>query len=393
MKKCILGIIAMASLAGICWFGYRQRPPAEKSSHGGTIAQRGEAMIDENALAVVKSIYLFKNDCGLWPYRLDELIPNYIESEAIANWHYQWEPSNWWQLTKFIDFPDTAVRYERSNDCEGWQLTDGIEGKSIDIRQPMPEGRVVPEEELTNNMLRQMRTRILAEPNKMLHYQGEVCWFWKRNRLLEARSACVRCLNKWPDHFWPIAMLAMIDSRLGHFAEAEDRLTTFIQGKEEFSHSFLLAQFYLGENHIEKALAILQEASSFRVEDLRDGMPSSDQPVGMMADVSLWRGAVISYRAKRYDTALRICDQWERFRNEKRKGADASYYTIRSACHLAMGQFDLAQAEVDSMIMLANRRRYFGDDIDELAKAIQRKDTRFVYETQEDLLKLVIEYD
>ena len=51
-------------------------------------------------------------------------------AEAVRGWHYDWHLSGRWQLTKFIDYPDWAVRYERRRDYEGWQLTDGID--SID---------------------------------------------------------------------------------------------------------------------------------------------------------------------------------------------------------------------------------------------------------------------
>jgi hypothetical protein len=350
-----------------------------------TAAQQGKAL--------VTAIYAFKNRCGLWPSSLAELVPEYATSETVRGWHYDCHLSGWWQLTHFIDYPGWAVRYERRKDQEGWQLTDGIDGIDLDIQQPKPRPARLPDEDLLERFQAVLRRRMVAEPGRKVHYQGALSWYYRRNDVPEARAVWVRCLELWPDHWWPNVMLAILDARLGSFAKAEHRLRLLMEKNLDLAHWFLFAQFYLGAGEEAKAFATLKRAADLPMRDLECGMYTRDQPLGMMAYGAAWRAALMAYRARRYDIAMAVCDRWERYRMEESRSADQSYYTIRAACHLAQGQFDQARAEAQEMIHLRQYGRHLGNDVEALLGAIDRRDKNFVYESKDGAFEMFVDYE
>jgi tetratricopeptide (TPR) repeat protein len=241
-----------------------------------------------------------------------------------------------------------------------------------------------------------MRRRITAEPQRMVHYQGWVSWLYRHKHFTEAREVCVRCLEGWPDHWWPTVMLSMIDARLGAFDEAEERLVRFTEKRAEFNVSFLLVQFYFQEGMEEKACEALKGALNLPIRHL-DNKPynlySSDQPRGMMAHRGPWKAALLAYQVKRYDLALAICARWERFREEATGVVDASFYTIRAACYLAQGEFERAQMNATKMIEVSRGHPQFGDNVEALMDAIERGDRTFVYATDERPLQMLLDYE
>jgi hypothetical protein len=396
MKRVVLLSLGALALAGAGWLAL--------SSGGCLLRMPGPSdpvSLQPRALAtaqqgtpIVTAVYEFKNRCGLWPCSLYELVPDYLPEEAGRGWHYEWKPSGWWHLTNYIDFPYWAVRYERRKDEEGWQLTDGMDGIDLNVQQSKPIARVIPQEELLNNLRAEMGRRMAAEPKRMLHYQGQVSWHYRRNELEEARAVCMRCLEVWPDHWWPNLMLSILDAQLGAFEQADLRFTRFTEQKADFNHFFLLAQFYLTQGQTERAFGALKQAATRPMGDLTDDMYTSDQPLGMMAYQGPWKAAVMAYRAKRYDVATAICDRWERYRIEKSPSADASFFAIRAACYLALGHFDQADEQIAEANRVRRSNRQLAKNVDQLSTAIERRDSSFVYDPGEGAaFTVLIEYE
>ncbi len=347
----------------------------------------------EQGRPIVTAIYQFKNRWGLWPTSFNELVPEYLTPEEVRDWHYSWQLSGRWHLSNYIDFPRAAVQYEKSAETERWQLTDGIDSVALPVTQPKPEANAIPQNELLRNFRVLMRRRLDAEPHRMIHYEGQIGWYYKRQHFTEAREACLECLQRWPDHWWPNVMLAMIDTRLGHFEQAEERLKSYIEKKNEFNYYLLLGQFYKLEGDTEKAMLSLKSGIGLPIKELQDGFYTVDQPLGIRADAGPWRASLMAYRAQRYDLAVAICDHWERYRKEDDDMYDASYFTIRAACYLARGEFEKAQQEVEEMRKVSVSTRHSGDDFEALEKAIERRDRSFVYEKDEDEVILFIDYE
>jgi tetratricopeptide (TPR) repeat protein len=396
MKRTGWGLFVLLVLAGIAYFvhGLAGRPTRVINADNKG-ALRDRALADtESGKRIVVAIYDFRNHWGLWPSSLRELIPKFISTEVLKGWHFNSRPSGWWQLTRHIDFPDWAVVYERRKDYEGWQLTDGEVGSELEVAQPKPADNTISEKQLLKNFQLLMKQRIEAEPERMIHYQGEISWYYGRKQFEEARKTCLRCLGLWPDHWWPVVMLSMVDAQLGSFKEAEQRLIQFTSEKKEFNYSFLLATFYFSQGQPEKAFATLKTAAQLPIRSIQDELYSRDQPKRMLSFMGPWRAAVEAYQAKRFDIALAVCDHWEQFRIEKDPSADCSFYTIRAACFLSQGQFYQARAQVSQMIRAKMNGRYLEDNVEDLANAIERRDASFVYQSQDyEPFSLLIEYE
>src|SRR5262249_9902067 len=59
---------------------------------------------------VVRALYAYHNEYGLWPMTLEELAPDYLDSAALYGWVYHWHPRGSWNLTDFTGYPFAAVR-------------------------------------------------------------------------------------------------------------------------------------------------------------------------------------------------------------------------------------------------------------------------------------------
>ncbi len=306
-----LGILSLLVLGMI----YASR---RTSAHGdtGRAQEEGRSRREElarNGDGIVAAVYEFKNRCGLWPCTMAELVPDYVSADAARGWRYEWRASGRWHLTHFVAPSETAVRYEHRADYEGWQITDGVNGSNLGVAPPARPATPPSREELLRSMNAVMRRRIAADPKQLTHHQGLVCWLFRRGEFAEARAACARTLEVWPEHWWPNLMLALIDARLGAAAQSEGRLVRLAQKRADFNHAFFLAYFYAATNRTDEAMETLRGAAVLPLRKLDADWVNTGQQLGVMPTWHPWVAALMALRAKRYDVALAVCDRWERY--------------------------------------------------------------------------------
>jgi HAMP domain-containing protein len=127
------------------------------------------------ATAVVDAVYRFRNDTGLWPEDLLELIPDYIH-EIPAEWEFIWggydnaRPSALRLLgplhTKLeYTFLASVSAVPAFQDTHGWRATCEGDSLPVHVRQFVP--KLVPRDEndRLKLALRILEQRVQREPN------------------------------------------------------------------------------------------------------------------------------------------------------------------------------------------------------------------------------------
>ena len=194
------------------------------------------------AVQAVSAIYAFKNKNGLWPFSLQELIPEFLDPSEKINWLYQWRPD----YCKLIDrsfLPEFAWAYEFDGEDSCWKITDGVNEKKIDFAQPLPKKLPINTDMLLRRRNALILRRIQEFPKALIHYKGQISISFKEERFKDAFVECQRCLERWPDHWWPNVMMSSIEKELGMKERAENRLVQRAKKTAIFSDYFFLWKF------------------------------------------------------------------------------------------------------------------------------------------------------
>jgi tetratricopeptide (TPR) repeat protein len=238
-----------------------------------------------------------------------------------------------------------------------------------------------------------MDRRLSETPQRIVHYKGLICWLYRRGHYEEARAVCQECLKQWPDHWWANAMLAHIDLRRGQGMKAGERLAKWVGQHEDFSHYFLLFHFHDAAGNREEAFKALRKGATLPIQDLHADL-SAGENVGKSGRTFLWKAVIIAYRAKNYEVALAICDNWEK-RVDELTNLEPAYLALRSACFLAKGDVARAKEQFRLLKEYKTTGRPIADNLESLEKAIEARDRNFAYEPWEgyEPFTLLVEYE
>jgi hypothetical protein len=352
--------------------------------------------IARDGRTVVAAIYQFHCERGLWPCELDDLVPEYIKRDELSNWQLAWFPDGYWHLTCYNNLADSAVRYIYRPDKEHWTITDGEYETDLDVIQPKPGATATNNQDLLINSIEEIQQRIQRYPNQIVHHKGLIAFLIRHGQLSAARAACMTCLQRWPDHWWPNAMLADIDARQGKCAEGEAHLRKWVEQYKDFARRYLLVDYlYYKADEPEKARVSLRQAARFPLDHLPIDLEAGEH-LGVHAYLLAGDGLMLAYREGWFDAALAVCDRWDEY-----EGWDHSYLAVRSAIHLATGNYDVAAGQLTRLQGILDRR---GNPdfapilhLSELQAAISAKDKAYRYPSSNFLqthrLQLLIDYE
>jgi hypothetical protein len=377
------GLLA-AALAAIVWeFTTYRRAFDWSDSPDGSSGERGhppfsarevQKLIDEGEPIIV-AIHRFRNDCGLWPQRLEDLDPDYLrltEHQKVI-WHYRWFPWGAWSITCFAGYPDAAIRYAIDKDGEGgWQIDTGEHAAALNIPRVEFDGNPPDEETLVANLTRELDRRIAREPDDYHHHRAKVWWLYKYGRLDQARRGCEVAEQRFPTERWPALMGAVLDARLGMFEAAEKRLTGRAAREGDFNWQFMLAQFYQHTDREREALDALHQATRFPFRGVKSHWEAS-----YMQDALGSEAALMAYQAGRQDTVLAVCDRWEEYWESEKRSTDASFLAFRAATYLNQGKFDAAAEQLALFKKMRWKRSHWARNFDPLKQAIDSRDQEF----------------
>jgi hypothetical protein len=342
----------------------------------------------EQGKPLVRAIYGYRSATGLYPARLDDLVPTYIAA-VPEGWEYtpqsREEPPRLRlhggfhsELTYHFARP-TNSKPPPGRWPEGWGYSqEGTEHFAGKDRIPVPPPQK-PKDELAAARLKELRRRVdVAKKDGGLldAYTRLISELVRLGRSDEARAACRHCIDA-VDARWCRVALAELDLRCGETAGL-DELVAWTRRSPSFPRYYALAQLYRQHGKTAEALAAIGEGVKHTSDVRNDEEIYSTEAICNEA-------ALFTYRNGRHDLILAICDKWERFVQAQGYG-DASYHAMRAATYLATGRQPEAAQEVDRAVRANEKSRTWADNLPTLERAIQAGDRNFVYEPDESPL-------
>ena len=293
-------------------------------------------------------------------------------------------------------FPHGMIAYSRSTAGESkWSFYDGNSDAAVGIDY-CPPSILDKARQGTRHIQETIKSRILAHPEALLHQKGLISFLYIRAEFEEAKLACVTCLERWPQHWWPNYMLGLIDIKCKNVEIGERRFLKWVEDGEDFHNYYFLAHFYFNAGERKKCRDALRIASKAPIGDWNGGRygfrETGEHFGGVSSDGCFYDASLMAYELDDLGLCLAICDRWDRFVTDERGYGDPGFRTMRAACYLNQDRLDLAAREIKS-VSRANFDSCQGKHVDRLTRAITSKDTRFRYIPDRSVLQqFVLDY-
>jgi hypothetical protein len=316
---------------------------------------------------IVEAIYQYREDVGVWPRGLGDLVPTYLPEEP-QGWRHVWAQHGYWSLTCFAGYPHSAVRFSVGPDTPGgWKVTGGDWDADLAGAPGEPRPDPADPQERHRRFVREMRRRIAGEPDDIDHRRKLIDVLVERGELAAARQECRECRDQFPRHWWPVLMRAILDHREQR-DQPERLLKEWAEQRGDFWHRYLLAQFYLLTGQDERGHAELQVAA-------RSGMLPRTAEISR-PDAAAWRAAALLLAKEDYHSVLALCGHWEDY--WRRERGDISFFAFRAAVYLKLGEFDKAREQIET----ADRKRLGREwaELVNLRRAVRERDRDFTYD-------------
>ena len=346
------------------------KPPTEAENR--KTAESGKPILD--------AIFRFNHENGLWPNDLDELVPRYAKEDEVRAWRYHTRNNGYWTLINYTGFPHSAVQFRFLKEKGGhWEISWGDDQAELKVPYAPPAQEKLPKKEVNKNLLATMAARIDRYPGQIIHHKGLVTLLMDRGLDAEARKACAKCLEIWPDIWWPNITLAILDARLNSKTDAEKRMVTWANRHKDFIHFYFLAHYYKAAGETEKSFAALRKATESPIIDHWDksGGKETGEILIWSNEVYLRYAAILAYQGKQIDLCLAVCNRWEKYVKEEKRHGDPGYAIFRAACFVNQGKCGEAIKLIDSMTEGPTNTGYqFDPGVQALRKAAQDKEVK-----------------
>ncbi len=285
----------------------------------------------ERGKPVVQAVYGYRSATGLYPARLDDLVPAYIAAVPEA-WQYTppsgERPPRLQLHGAFHSFLNYYFAGPNNSKLPPWMSPEGWEYNQEGTLHFQGRDRfpVTPfqksKDELSAVRLQELRRRVhVAKKDSGLldAYTQLISELVRLGRLDEARNTCRECIDGL-DARWCLMALAELDLRRGETAGL-DVFVAWTKQSPSFPRYYAVAQIYRQHGKTAEALAALREGLTHTLER-RNG----EETYG--PEYACYESALFAYRNGRHDLALAICDRWEQY---VKRSATASGAITRSA--------------------------------------------------------------
>jgi hypothetical protein len=329
---------------------------------------------------VVEAVYRYRDETGLYPATLDELIPAYITA-IPAGWGYS-PPSDGRPaklvfhgafhsfLTYYFARP-SGSQLPPETDPEGWEYnqegTYHFQGRD---RVPVPLSTKT-KDEIIALRLKELHRRVDAgkqDSSRPEAFKRLISELVRLGRFDEAATACRQC-GAETDGQWCRMALAELDLRRDSTVGL-DEFTAWVKRSPSFPRYYALAYLHRQHGKTADALAALREAAKYPLH-AKDELPFSPEYFG-------YDSALFAYRNSQHDLALSICDAWEHYVKSHGYG-DRSFHAVRAAAYLATDRQPAAAREVAHALEAYREHRTWADNLAPLEQAVEAGDRKFVY--------------
>jgi hypothetical protein len=340
-------------------------------------------LIEEKACAksaneIVAAIYQFHHERGLWPRDLDELDPDYLKRDRSRGWAYEtWYNGRWTLSSLSVDLREEVRFVHVSDDHAEWRIDLGESEMSLDLPHEPPVFQAVTAEDRLKRRRATLRSRIARYPNEILHHKGLISDLYKEGCFQDARDACLTCLERWPDLWWPNVMLSLIDLQLQETGRGQQKLLTWVEKHNDFGHYCILAYYLNRAGDNDNSAAALRKAAELPLKDISVEWEETHEHFGSLGALeSASRAVELAYRGERTELCLALCDRYQRYVEENY--GPKEYHLYRAACLLRQGK----QAEAGKEVDRASKCRYrccLGECVEKLKQAIKEGNRAFQY--------------
>lgn len=276
----------------ICWMllSYAVTRPEPIPPEARELAAQGQPIAD--------ALYRFKQEVGLWPEGLEDLVPQYLEG-VPSGWQYR-RANRWsgWTLQHY----DHGLVW-LTNDRSHWAV--GL-GRAMRIMQDRPAPALhvsVDPAILTERVFAELERRIERNPADIWHWQGKISLLMKLGRSDEALAACEQSYAHLPAHWWPryARARALIDRGDGE-QEVVD-FAAWADAHPRFAHYWYLSLLRRQLGDVSGAIAALDQMAGLPFERCDDDTYTRDSIVADAIEYARREGAL--------DTVKRLCDRWQ----------------------------------------------------------------------------------
>jgi tetratricopeptide (TPR) repeat protein len=373
---------------------------------------------------LVKAIYAYRNDRGLWPPYAEVLAPKFIPA-LPAGWQYT-VVDGWPQVAREIR-PRIFVGYDFDPDNRGWRAFGQLSDEKIPYAQEIPPEPKLTPEQRAEKVLAEYDRRLRAADDLPENWQNKGAYLHELGRLDDLKAFLEKAADHRPTFYWPRLALAVLEAERGggvgdpfaylpaaatapHTAPASAPTTAAtgpapapalattetttspataprapVTAGERFVQWAVTAPSFTNYFYVYAyARAVRNDAAAMRALELAMGQrltTGRDDPYRL--PYYLYRLARFAYQQGRYDTCLQICQEWadlDQAAKAAHQAQNRSYYPLAAAANLKLGNFDKAE----SLAQQAEIADEAGDhlwarQLDDLAMAIKRKDLAYTY--------------
>ena len=330
----------------------------------------------------MQAVYGYRNATGLYPARLDDLVPGYIAATPI-DWQYT-PPSDgrpprlqlhgaFHSYLNYYFARPSISKLSPGMWPEGWEYnqegTLHFQGRDKFPVTPFQKSK----EELIALRLQELRRRVdvAKRDSGLLHaYMQLISELVRLGQLDEARNTCRQCIDGL-DARWCLIALAELDLRRGESAGL-DAFVAWTRKVAKFPSVLRGRPGVSAARKGPRALAALSEGLKHTLDGRND-----EETYGPESEC--YESALFAYRSGRHDLVLAICDKWEQYVHAQGYGEE-SFHALRAASLLATGRQPEAALEVARAIQANGDERSPANDLGALECAIQAGDRNYVYE-------------
>ncbi len=367
---------AAALVAPIGWLTVLTGLPAALGQPAGGVPNEIHAACEKvirQSTPLVDAAREYRARRGLWPAKLADLVPEFLSNLPSSGIAYRWDPEG--KSTLWLDVASKSgagramhVIHVFAGLDRGWHA--GYEGrlrpqyKINPLRAPLPP----PSDADIDRALSETARRIEAAPKDPIHHQCRVSLLYNAGRFKPARAAALVWIRAFPRAFAPRYALIDIDRKL---LAGLERFESSVEWERKEHASF--ARWRLFNRATHSSLAVQRLPAAARLPFARD------EAEWLIAEMAAYEGAAHSYAVSRYRAAIQVCDAWQAAAETRFEPCDASYFAIRAACHLKLGEFDQAEANLKRLRTPLENGLVWADGIEELRSAIRQRDSEFEY--------------
>lgn len=315
---------------------------------------------------ILQAICDYRSDRGLFPEKLDDLVPTYLPKLEKSGWSWDFcDPV----LSHRGGQPHSIVFYRFAGWNAGewhWHGDSAYADRRVNVMGPVIKPSTLTGETLLESRLVEYERRISRHSGEIWVYTDKINFLGAANRTDLLHEDCERAAKLFPDWWLPRMTLA----KLGQSTESDQRFETWVQEHATFNSYSYLARHYRDRGNTAAALRILDRAV--------------DQPIIKEPKDSRWLGAHCLFDACRFayetgsnELALRLARLWEL---RATTYGEKSWLAFEAAAELRLGEFEAAVAHASKIADIARRDETWAKGLAELLRATQTRDTNFVYQ-------------